>query len=74
MEREVPHLRILSNELATAVKAKLGEGAKRFGRKAVELAAVGQKVSRVNRNDACRSAIGRPVLRAMPAAGSMTTA
>jgi DNA invertase Pin-like site-specific DNA recombinase len=48
MEREVPRLRILSDELATAVKAKLGEGAKRFGKKAAELAAAGQKVSRVD--------------------------
>jgi site-specific DNA recombinase len=48
MERDVPHLRILSDELAAAVKAKLGEGAKRFGKKAAELAAAGQKVSRVD--------------------------
>jgi hypothetical protein len=48
MERDVPHLRILSDDLAAAVQAKLGEGAKRFGKKAEELAAVGQKVSRVD--------------------------
>jgi hypothetical protein len=48
MEREVPHLRILSDSLADAVKAKLGEGAKRFGKKAAELASAGQKVSRVD--------------------------
>lgn len=48
MERNVPHLRILSDELAAAVKAKLGEGAKRFGKKAAELAAAGQRPSRVD--------------------------
>ncbi|MFM7293095.1 MAG: recombinase family protein, partial [Planctomycetia bacterium] len=32
--RDVPHLRILSNELAEAVKRKLGLGAESFGRKA----------------------------------------
>jgi hypothetical protein len=34
--RAVPHLRILSNELAEAVKRKLGLGAECFGRKATE--------------------------------------
>ena len=34
--RDVPHLRILSNELAEAVKRKLGLGAESFGRKAKE--------------------------------------
>jgi hypothetical protein len=34
--RDVPHLRILSNELAEAVKRKLGLGAESFGRKATE--------------------------------------
>ena len=47
MARDVPHLRILSDDLAAAVQAKLGEGAKRFGKKAAELAA-GQKISRVD--------------------------
>ena len=32
--RDVPHLRILSDELAEAVKQKLGRGAESFGRKA----------------------------------------
>ena len=44
----MPHLRIISDELAAAVKAKLGEGAKRFGKKAAELARSGQGVSRVD--------------------------
>jgi DNA invertase Pin-like site-specific DNA recombinase len=48
MARDVPHLRILSDDLAAAVQAKLGEGAKRFGKKAAELAAAGQKISRVD--------------------------
>jgi DNA invertase Pin-like site-specific DNA recombinase len=48
MEREVPHLRILSDSLAEAVKARLGEGAKRFGKKASELALAGKKASRVD--------------------------
>ncbi len=48
MERDMPHLRIISDELAAAVKAKLGEGAKRFGKKAAELARSGQGVSRVD--------------------------
>ena len=43
MERDVPHLRILSDELAAAVKAKLGEGAKRFGKKAAVLAAAARR-------------------------------
>lgn len=43
MERDVPHLRIPSDELAAAVKAKLGEGAKRFGKKAAELAAAARR-------------------------------
>jgi site-specific DNA recombinase len=34
--RDVPHLRILSDELAEAVKRKLGLGAESFGRKAKE--------------------------------------
>ena len=48
MERDMPHMRILSDELAEAVQAKLGEGAKRFGKKAAELSLAGQKVSRVD--------------------------
>ncbi len=48
MERDMPHLRILTEELAAAVWAKLGEGARRFGKKAVELARTGQSVSRVD--------------------------
>ena len=36
----MPHLRILSNELAEAVKRKLGLGAESFGRKATERAPV----------------------------------
>ena len=46
--RDMPDLRILSDELAEAVKAKLGEGAKRFGKKAAELALAGEKASRVD--------------------------
>ena len=34
ISRDVPHLRILSNDLAEAVKRKLGLGAESFGRKA----------------------------------------
>ena len=46
--RDMPDLRILSDELAEAVKAKLGEGAKRFGKKAAELVLAGEKASRVD--------------------------
>jgi site-specific DNA recombinase len=48
MERDMPHLRILTDELAAAVRVKLGEGARRFGKKAAELARSGQSVSRVD--------------------------
>ena len=48
MDRDMPHLRILTDALAAAVRAKLGEGARRFGKKAAELAQAGQGVSRVD--------------------------
>lgn len=44
MWREVPHLRILSDELATAVKAKLGLGSESFGRRARDPAKKARRV------------------------------
>jgi DNA invertase Pin-like site-specific DNA recombinase len=43
--RDVPHLRILSDELADAVKQKLGMGTESFGRKAKDR---GKKIHRVD--------------------------
>jgi DNA invertase Pin-like site-specific DNA recombinase len=48
MERDMPDLRVLTDELAAAVRAKLGEGGRRFGKTAAELARSGQSVSRVD--------------------------
>jgi len=52
--RDVPHLRILSNELADAVKNKLGLGAKSFGRHAED-----QK--KVHRTDLYPKVLIRPI-------------
>jgi hypothetical protein len=48
MERDMPHTRILPDPLAEAVKSQLGEGAKRFGKNAANLALAGKNASRVD--------------------------
>jgi site-specific DNA recombinase len=53
--REVPHLRILSDELAAAVHQKLGLGAESFGRKAKE------RRKKVHRVDLYPKVLIRPV-------------
>jgi DNA invertase Pin-like site-specific DNA recombinase len=53
--RDVPHLRILSDELAEAVKQKLGLGAESFGRKAKE------RQKKVHRVDLYPKVLIRPV-------------
>ncbi|MFM8890124.1 MAG: recombinase family protein, partial [Planctomycetia bacterium] len=48
MEREMPHLRILSDALAAAVRAKLDEGAKRFGSRAARATPAEPRASRAD--------------------------
>jgi hypothetical protein len=55
LTRDVPHLRILSDELAEAVKQKLGLGAESFGRKAKD------RKKKVHRVDLYPKVLIRPI-------------
>ena len=59
MTRECPELRILTDELAEAVKAKLNLGSMRFGKRAAELRRAGKEPGR--REDVYPTVLVRPV-------------